>query len=128
MWQNWQFFIVKFANFCGKIWQNLGFQMAIFCDASLTCMVSSCTTALILLMLRGPSPSIMTFFSVLPHRDRAGHQDFQLTRSHYADTYPASRELAPGAGIEPITSLLKVTHPITANENGPGNDFFTYQR
>ena len=35
MWQNWQFFMAKFANFCGKIWQNLGFQMAIFCDASL---------------------------------------------------------------------------------------------
>ena len=33
MWQNWQFFMAKFANFCGKIWQNLGFQMAIFCDA-----------------------------------------------------------------------------------------------
>ena len=32
MWQNWQFFMAKFANFCGKIWQNLGFQMAIFCD------------------------------------------------------------------------------------------------
>ena len=24
--------MAKFANFCGKIWQNLGFQMAIFCD------------------------------------------------------------------------------------------------
>ena len=35
MWQNWQFFMAKFANFCGKIWQNLGFQMAIFCDASI---------------------------------------------------------------------------------------------
>ena len=33
MWQIWQFFMAKFANFCGKIWQNLGFQMAIFCDA-----------------------------------------------------------------------------------------------
>ena len=27
------FLMAKFANFCGKIWQNLGFQMAIFCDA-----------------------------------------------------------------------------------------------
>ena len=35
MWQIWQFFMAKFANFCGKIWQNLGFQMAIFCDARL---------------------------------------------------------------------------------------------
>ena len=35
MWQNWQFFMAKFSNFGGKIWQNLGFQMAIFCDASL---------------------------------------------------------------------------------------------
>ena len=33
MWQKWQFFMAKLANFCGKIWQNLGFQMAIFCDA-----------------------------------------------------------------------------------------------
>ena len=33
MWQNWQFLMEKFANFCGKNWQNLGFQMAIFCDA-----------------------------------------------------------------------------------------------
>ena len=33
MWQIWLFFMAKFANFCGKIWQNLRFQMAIFCDA-----------------------------------------------------------------------------------------------
>ena len=33
MWQIWQFFVAKFGNFCGKIWQNLGFQMAIFRDA-----------------------------------------------------------------------------------------------
>ena len=34
MLQIWQFLMAKFANFCGKIWQNLGFQMAIFCNAS----------------------------------------------------------------------------------------------
>ena len=33
MWQIWQFFKAKFANFCGKFWQNLGFQMTIFCNA-----------------------------------------------------------------------------------------------
>ena len=33
---NLAIFMAKFANFCGKIWQNLGFQMAIFCDASIT--------------------------------------------------------------------------------------------
>ena len=25
--------MAQYANFCGKIWQNLGFQMPIFCDA-----------------------------------------------------------------------------------------------
>ena len=43
MWQNWQFFMAKFANFCGKIWQNLGFQMAIFCDARLLLTLSKPT-------------------------------------------------------------------------------------
>ena len=28
--------MAKFGNFCGKIRQNLGFQMAIFCDARQT--------------------------------------------------------------------------------------------
>ena len=46
MWQIWQFFMAKFGNFCGKIWQNLGFQMAIFCDARLIIQVHQIKTAL----------------------------------------------------------------------------------
>ena len=37
-WQNvanFSIFVAKFGDFCGKIWQNLGFQMAIFHDARL---------------------------------------------------------------------------------------------
>ena len=34
LWQNVSIFVAKFSYFCGKIWQNLGFQMAIFHDAS----------------------------------------------------------------------------------------------
>ena len=39
MWQIFLFFffVAKFGDICGKIWQNLGFQMAIFHDASLIC-------------------------------------------------------------------------------------------
>ena len=36
-WQNvanFSIFVAKCGDFCGKIWQNLGFQMAIFHDAS----------------------------------------------------------------------------------------------
>ena len=33
--------MAKFASFCGKIWQNLGFSMAIFCDASTTAVYRS---------------------------------------------------------------------------------------
>ena len=34
MWQICLFFVGKFCNFFGKIWQSLGFQMAIFREAS----------------------------------------------------------------------------------------------
>ena len=65
MWQIWQFFMAKIANFCGKIWQNLGFQMAIFCDASLTTAVCIATLLCLCTSLPLSEPLSFSAFTVI---------------------------------------------------------------
>ena len=67
MWQIWQFFMAKFANFCCKIWQNLGFQMAIFCYASFSVMGTKIKTVFFL--------HFWIFCFVLFFSERCFHED-----------------------------------------------------
>ena len=52
----------------------------------------------------GPKTEGLTIFRAATHETELGDHDFCLSRSHYTDTDPTSRELAAIAGIEPETS------------------------
>ena len=69
------------------------------------CLTSSSTTRL----YRGqvPRQSVLQFY-VLPHMRQSWETMTCLSRSHYIDTDPTSRERAATAGIEPGTSSPEV--------------------
>ena len=50
----------------------------------------------------------LTILRAAKHETELGDHDFCLSRSHYTDTDPTSRERAATAGIEPGTSSLGV--------------------
>ena len=51
-----------------------------------------------------PRQSVLTILHAATHEIELGDHDFCLSRSHYTDTDPTSRERAATAGIEPRTS------------------------
>ena len=64
-------------------------------------LTSSSTTRL----YRGRAPrQSLTILRAATHEIELGDHDFCLSRSHYTDTDPTSRERAATAGIEPETS------------------------
>ena len=48
----------------------------------------------------GPKTERLTILRAATHETELGDQDFCLSRSHYTDTDPTSRERAATAGIE----------------------------
>ena len=52
----------------------------------------------------GSKTERLTIFRAATHETELGDHDFCLSRSHYTDTDPTSRERAATAGIEPGTS------------------------
>ena len=52
----------------------------------------------------GPKTERLTILRTATHETELGDHDFCLSRSHYTDTDPTSRERAAIAGIEPGTS------------------------
>ena len=54
--------------------------------------------------LTGPKTERPTILRAATHETELGDHDFCLSRSHYTDTDPTSRERAATAGIEPGTS------------------------
>ena len=52
----------------------------------------------------GPKTERLTILRAATHETELGDHDFCLSRSHYTDTDPTSRERAATAGIEPGTS------------------------
>ena len=52
----------------------------------------------------GPETERLTILRAATHETELGDHDFYLSRSHYTDTDPTSRERASTAGIEPGTS------------------------
>ena len=52
----------------------------------------------------GPKTERLTILRAVTHETELGDHDFCLSRSHYTDTDPTSRERAATAGIEPGTS------------------------
>ena len=56
----------------------------------------------------GPKTERLTILSAATHETELGDHDFSLSRSHYTDTDPTSRERAAIAGIEPGTSSPRV--------------------
>ena len=57
---------------------------------------------------RAPRQSILTILRAATLETELGDHDFCLSRSHYTDTDPTSRERAATAGIEPGTSAPEV--------------------
>ena len=55
----------------------------------------------------GPKTERLTILRAATHEIELGDHDFYLSRSHYTDTDPTSRERAATAGIEPGTSFLE---------------------
>ena len=53
---------------------------------------------------RAPRQERLTILRAATHETELGDHDFCLSRSHYTDTDPTSRERAATAGIEPGTS------------------------
>ena len=51
----------------------------------------------------GPKTERLTILRAATHETELGDHDFYLSRSHYTDTDPTSRERAATAGIEPGT-------------------------
>ena len=51
----------------------------------------------------GPKTERLTISRAATHETELGDHDFYLSRSHYTDTDPTSRERAASAGIEPGT-------------------------
>ena len=62
-------------------------------------LTSSSTTR-----LHRPKTERLTILRAATHETELGDHDFCLSRSHYTDSYPTSRERAATAGIEPGTS------------------------
>ena len=56
----------------------------------------------------GPKTERLTTLRAYTHETQLGDHDFCLSRSHYTDTDPTSRERAATAGIEPGTSSPEV--------------------
>ena len=56
----------------------------------------------------GPKTKRLTILRAATHETELGDHDFCLSRSHYTDTDPTSRERAATAGIEPGTSSTGV--------------------
>ena len=52
----------------------------------------------------GAKTGRLTILRAATHETELGDHDFYLSRSHYTDTDPTSRERAATAGIEPGTS------------------------
>ena len=52
----------------------------------------------------GPKTESLTILRAATHETERGDRDFCLSRSHYTDPDPTSRERAATAGIEPETS------------------------
>ena len=52
----------------------------------------------------GPKTERLTILRAATHETELGDHDFCLSRSHYTDTDPTSRERAATTGIEPGTS------------------------
>ena len=52
----------------------------------------------------GPETERLTILRAATHETELGDHDFCLSRSHYTDTDPTSRERAATAGIEPGNS------------------------
>ena len=52
----------------------------------------------------GPKTERLTILRAATHETELGDHDFCLSRSHYTDTDPTSREQVATAGIEPRTS------------------------
>ena len=57
----------------------------------------------------GPKTERLTILRAATHETKLGDHDFCLSRSHYTDTDPTSRERVATAGIEPGTSSPGVT-------------------
>ena len=55
-----------------------------------------------------PKNERLTILRAATHETDLGDHDFYLSRSHFTDTDPTSRERAATAGIEPGTSSLGV--------------------
>ena len=71
----------------------------------------------------GPKTGRLNILRAATHETELGDHDFCLSRSHYTDTDPTSRERAATAGIEPETSsralyrLSKLAPPPPNNSN-----------
>ena len=65
-------------------------------------LTSSSTTRL----YRGRVPRLTSDNFTCCHTGEWGDHDFCLTRSHYTDTHPTSRERTTTVGIEPTQDLL----------------------
>ena len=69
------------------------------------CLFGFLTSSSSTRLYRGRVPRLTSDnFTCCHTRDRAGDHDFCLSRSHYTDIDPTSRERAATAGIEPRTS------------------------
>ena len=60
----------------------------------------------------GPKTERLTILRAAPHETELGDHDFCLSRSHYTDTDPTSKEGVATAGMEPVTSSPGVARSI----------------
>ena len=72
----------------------------------LFCLVDFLTSLSTTRLYRGTGPKTerLTILRAVTHATELGDHDFCLSRSHYTDTDPTSRERTATAGIEPGTS------------------------
>ena len=68
------------------------------------CLVSYVLVNFYVISRTGPKTERLTILRAATHETELGDHDFCLSRSHYTDTDPTSRERAVTAGIEPGTS------------------------
>ena len=88
-----------FGAVCRFLYQSIWPYQLVGCFGFLT---SSSTTRLY--RGRAPRQERLTILRAATHETELGDHDFCLSRSHYTDTDPTSRERAATAGIEPGSS------------------------
>ena len=96
---------VVFVLFLPHVFLQVGIKQFIWW-VCLFCLFGFLTSSSTTRLYRGRAPrqERLTILRAATHETELGDHDFCLSRSHYTDTDPTSRERAATAGIEPGTS------------------------